>query len=280
MTVFGFPTMHQDLPSTQRPIGSGVKKSVTPARVAIFCLIALSLSGCGAIQGASKAVSNQVGRDTFKPTKATVDDVSIHVYLDRSGSAEHLREATGKQVVNLLDLYPEAVKTTVHWYAQDVAKIQTTYASRVNIASAIKQFTDKPEGSPPRQKGTQLALAFQDLQMQCAREPMKRIVGIFVTDGGFEDEKNVLAREAERLRDIPNCSVLIFSGLDAKGTDKISLLDSVVRDRFGIMGADSVSNRYFDITLTGGEAMLAEAQEAIKQEIKFAKSNGKPSGSI
>src|SRR5690606_8431824 len=115
--------------------------------------------------------------------------------------------------------------------------------------------------------------AFRDLEQQCARTPQKQIIGIFVTDGGFEDSPAGLAKEAEALRDIPNASMIVFLGLKPDGTKKITHLDSVVRDRF-IMGASGeMQKQYFDITLTGGEAMMVQTKRAVQAQIDRTKQN-------
>ncbi len=221
------------------------------------------LVGCGAIEQGSKAVGEQVQRDTFKPSEATSEGVSIHVYLDQSASNEVSRQDTGMQLVDLLDTYPESAKTTVYWYATDVKKISTIFSSKAALQEIVSQYDTDPTGDPPQAKGTMLSLAFRDLQTQAAREPNKRVVGIFVTDGGFEDDQSVLSKEAMRTGEIPNIAMIAFVGLDARGTTKLSLLDSVVKDNFVALGG----KQYFDITVQNGAGILAQAKKALQSEI-------------
>lgn len=263
------PANAQNLLKMRAKPESGFSVSWGVRRVGIIFLAvsALALVGCNAVEG----VKEQVGRDTFKPTEPTTTGVVAHVYLDRSGSAKHLRGDIGQQLVNLLDFYPEAITTTAHWYAQDVSKMKTTIASRAIMQEIVDQYENDPHGDNKKSKGTNLALAFRDLQAQCAREPEKQVIGIFVTDGGFEDDPSTLSKEAEVLRDLPNAPMLIFLGLNADGTKKITNLDSIVRDRF-IMGASGeLQKQYFDITLTGGEAMMAQSRKAIESLITQSK---------
>lgn len=231
-----------------------------------------TLAGCGAVQNGAKAVGDQIGRDTFNPPAATVDGISVHVYLDRSGSAKHLRPEISTQLMELLDLYPESLKSTAYWYAQDVSKIKTTYCSRPAMQEITEEYITDPHSEPPSSSGTMLNLALKDLQEQCARESTKQIIGVIVTDGGFEDDQHVLATEAQRLHDIPNMKMIVFVGLNAQGTTKLSTLDKVVRDSF-TMG--STDKQYFDVTLTGGKPMLSQAKSAIFEMIKSAKESEK-----
>lgn len=246
-------------------VSCGVKR----VGMLFLAICSLALVGCGAVD----SVKEQVGRDTFRPTEPTTEGVVAHVYLDRSGSAKHLRADIGQQLVNLMDFYPDAITTTVHWYAQDVSKMKTTIASRAIMQEIVDQYENDPHGDSKKSKGTNLALAFRDLEAQCARQPDKQVIGIFVTDGGFEDDPSTLSKEAEVLRDIPNVPMIIFLGLNADGTKKITNLDSVVRDRFILGAMGDMPKQYFDITLTGGEPMLAQSQKAIQNLITQAKNN-------
>ncbi len=233
----------------------------------VFAAMAvLSLSGCGA----GTAMKEQFRRDTFQPTSATVDGVSIHVYLDRSGSMKHLRPQVSDQLLELLDLYPDSARTTVYWYAQSVSKIKTTFCSRPLMQEITQEFITDEHAEPPKNKGTALALALRDLQDQCAREIDRKVIGIFVTDGGFEDQDGKVATEAQRLRDIPNAAMLVFVGLDAQGTTKLSNLDAVVKDNFVLSGVE-VDKKFFDVALKGGGPMLGQAKGAIQTMITDAK---------
>ena len=246
---------------------SGVSWVVKLFGLAVLATCALVLSGCGAVEAAKE----QVGRDTFRPDVPTTDGVVAHVYLDRSGSSKHLRADIGQQLVELLDFYPDAIESTVYWYSTDVSKMKTTVAGRATMQEIVDEYENDPHGDDGKSKGTNLAAAFRDLEQQCARTPQKQVIGIFVTDGGFEDSPAGLAKEAEALRDIPNASMIIFLGLNSDGTKKITNLDSVVRDRF-IMGASGeMQKQYFDITVTGGEAMMVQTKRAIQAQIDRTK---------
>lgn len=230
----------------------------------LLCIgFAFLLVGCGAVEAAKE----QVGRDTFRPKEPTSPDVVAHVYLDRSGSSKHLRADIGQQLVDLLDFYPEAIEASIYWYSNDVSKIRTTVAGRSTMQEIVDEYENDPHGDDGKSQGTNLALAFRDLEQQCARTPQKQVIGVFVTDGGFEDSAAGLAKEAEALRDIPNAAMIVFLGLSSDGTKKLTLLDNVVRDRF-IMGANGeLQKQYFDITVRGGEPMMDQAKQAIQMQI-------------
>lgn len=237
--------------------------------VALVGLALLVLSGCGAVESASQAMGEQVGRDTFRPSEPTSKGLSVHLYIDRSRSMYDLRKEAGEQLISLMDLYPEAVTTTVHYYDQTVNKIKTVVSSGPVMQDVVAQFKKDPSGEPPKSPGTNLANALRDLQNQAAREPESQVVGVFVTDGGFEDDQGVVAREAERLREIPNVPLLIFIGLDSRGTGKLTILDEVVKDRFTVGSAGA--KQFYQVTVTGGEAMLSQARDALKEQINVTK---------
>lgn len=227
----------------------------------------LALSGCGAVSG----VQEQVKRETFAPTKATVDNIAIHVYLDRSGSAQPLREDNSKLLLDLLDLYPESVDTTLYWYSQECIKLGETVSSRTNLTDWMDKYVGDVNEDEPEVKGTNLSTAFRDLQTQATRDSGKQVIGVFVSDGGFEDDQSVLAKETEVLRDMPNVSMLIFVGLDADGTKKLTVLDDVVRDRFVIGSGTDAQKQFFGITLENGGTNLAKAKEAVNEQIAVSK---------
>lgn len=237
--------------------------------VALVGLALLVLGGCGAVENAGKAMGEQVGRDTFRPTDPTTKGVSVHLYIDRSKSMYDLRKEAGEQLISLMDIYPEAVTTTVHYYDQTVNKIKTVVSSGPVMQDVVAEFKKDPSGDPPTSPGTNLAMALRDLQNQAAREPEAQVVGVFVTDGGFEDDQGVVAQEAERLREIPNVPLLIFLGLDSRGTGKLTLLDEIVRDRFTVGSAGG--KQFYQITLDGGEAMLSQARDALKEQVNVTK---------
>jgi hypothetical protein len=238
-------------------------------RVGLLFLVAgaLALTGCGAVEG----VKSQVKRETFAPQKPNVENVSLHVYLDRSGSAQKSREDISKQLMDLVDLYPAAPEITLHWYSQECIKIVTTVASRTNLTDVMSQYVSDTHDDDKGIKGTNLSTAFRDLEMQSSRESGKQIIGIFVTDGGFEDDQSVLGKEAEVLRDIPNVNMIIFVGLDADGTKKLNVLDDVVRDKFIMGTGGEAQKQFFAINLNNGGPMLAQAKEAITNEIATSK---------
>lgn len=251
--------------TTPNSVSWGVKRFGT--LLVVGC--ALALSGCGAVSG----VQEQVKRETFAPTKATVDGVSIHVYLDRSGSAKPLREDTSKQLLDLLDFYPEAPETTLYWYSQECIKIGSTVASRTNLTDYMDQYIGDKNDDETTTPGTNLSTAFRDLQKQATRDGSKQVIGVFVSDGGFEDDQSVLGKETEVLRDMPNVTMLIFIGLDADGTKKLTVLDDVVRDRFVIGSGTDAQKQFYGITLENGGTNLAQAKEAIGQQIAASKQN-------
>jgi hypothetical protein len=252
----------------QLPPQNGVSWGVRKFGWLLAVACAVSLTGCGAMEG----VKQTVARETFAPTAATNNGVSVHVYLDRSGSAQDLRKDIGQQLLTLLDLYPDALETTLYWYSQDCKKINTTVASLTNLTPIVEDYVKDGQGDSTKVKGTLLVTAIKDLQTQAAREGSKQVIGVFVSDGGFEDDQSLLAKEVEFLRDVPNVSMLIFVGLDADGTQKLTVLDKVVRDKF-VSGSGEGSKQFFDITLENGNARMSQAREAIKSLIQSTKSS-------
>lgn len=238
-------------------------------RVGLIFLVASAfiLTGCNAVDG----VKEQVNRETFAPQKPNVENVSLHVYLDRSGSAKDSREEISKQLLELVDLYPAAPEITLHWYSQECIKIVTTVASRTNLTNVMKDYVSDTHDDDKGIKGTSLSVAFRDLQTEASRDAANEIVGVFVTDGGFEDDQSVLGKETEVLRDIPNIKMLVFVGLDADGTKKLTNLDTVVRDRFIMGSGGEAQKQFFDITLKDGGPMLAQAKEAINNQLATSK---------
>ncbi len=247
----------------QNGVSCGVK------RVGLILLVAsaLALTGCSAVDN----VKQQVDRETFSPDRPTTENVSLQVYLDRSGSAQKLRKDISTQVLQLIDLYPAAVETTLHWYSQDCIKITSTVSSLPNLTPIMEDYVKDTNNDDKGIKGTNLSMAFRDLQTQAARESGKSIIAVFVTDGGFEDDQSVLGKETEVLRDIPNIKMLVFVGLDADGTQKLTVLDNVVRDRFIMGSGGEAQKQFFDITLKDGGPMLAQAKDAIMSEIAASK---------
>jgi len=247
----------------QNGVSCGVK------RVGLLLLVAsaLALSGCGAVDN----VKTQVERETFAPERPTAENVSLQVYLDRSGSAQKLRGDISSQVLQLIDLYPAAVDTTLHWYSQECIKITSTVSSLSTLTPIMEKYVKDTHNDDKGIKGTSLSTAFRDLQTQASRQSDKSIIAVFVTDGGFEDDQSVLGKETEVLRDIPNIKMLIFVGLDADGTQKLTVLDNVVRDRFIMGSGGEAQKQFFDITLTDGGPMLAQAKDAIMAEIAASK---------
>lgn len=231
--------------------------------------LGIVLTGCGA----AAAVEQQVKRETFAPQKPTVDGIAVHVYLDRSGSAKPLREDISKQLLELLDTYPDGLETTLYWYSQDCIKIGSTVSSLPNLTPFMKDYVKDELGDDAGTKGTYLAAAFRDLETQATRDNGKQVIGVFVSDGGFEDDQSVLAKETEVLRDMPNVTMLVFVGLDADGTQKLTVLDNVVRDKFVGGTAGDAQKQFFDVTLRNGGTKLEQAREAIAGQITANKQN-------
>ncbi|MBL8066830.1 MAG: VWA domain-containing protein [Armatimonadetes bacterium] len=229
----------------------------------------LLLAGCGA----ASAVEQQVRHETFAPQKPTVQGVVVHVYLDRSGSAKPLREDISKQVLELLDTFPDGLETTLYWYSQECIKIGSTVSSLPNLTPFMKDYVKDDSGDDKGTKGTYLATAFRDLETQATRDSGKQVIGVFVSDGGFEDDQSVLAKETEVLRDMPNVTMLVFVGLDADGTQKLTVLDNVVRDKFIGGNAGDAQKQFFDVTLKNGGTKLEQAKEAIAGQIAANKQN-------
>lgn len=246
----------------QNGVSWGVKR--VGWMLALGCVFALV--GCGAVD----QVKDQVTRETFAPTQPTTDGLVLHVYLDRSGSAKDLRPEISKQVMALLDLYPSAPEVTLHWYSQECKKITTTVSSLPNLTQVMDDYVKDTNDDDKGIKGTNLSAAFRDLQTQAARAGSAQVIGVFVTDGGFEDDQSVLGKETEVLRDIPNVTTLIFIGLEADGTTKLTNLDNVVRDRFVMGSGGEAQKQFFDITLENGGPKLDQAKLAIQNQIAAA----------
>lgn len=246
----------------QNGVSWGVKR--VGWMLALGCVLALT--GCGAVD----QVKDQVTRETFAPTQPTTNGVVMHVYLDRSGSAKDLRPEISKQVMQLLDLYPNAPEVTLHWYSQECKKITTTVSSLPNLTGIMDDYVKDTNDDDKGIKGTNLSVAFRDLQTQATRAGSAQVIGVFVTDGGFEDDQSVLGKETEVLRDMPNVTTLVFIGLDADGTTKLTTLDSVVRDRFVMGTGGEAQKQFFDITLENGGPKLDQAKSAIQSQIASA----------
>lgn len=224
------------------------------------------LSGCGAVD----SVGDQIGRDTFKPTSPTSEGVLVHLYLDKSGSAEPIRRDIGQHVQELLDLYPEALEVTIHYYGTKVEKQTTLVGSKMNLSGPMENYRKVGENEDDSD-GTLLAPAFDDLKHQAIRNPSKVIVGVFGTDGGFEDDHSVLRKKVEEVRQMDNVRILVFAGLDSMNTNKLTVLDSVVRDQFLKDDGLGTPKQYFDITLDTGKSQLEQARQAIQDEIEAQK---------
>lgn len=225
--------------------------------------LAIALAGCD-------SVKEQVGRDTFKPNSPTSDMVAVHVYLDQSGSAQEIRRDIGQQLQELLDLYPEAVETTVHYYGQKVAKQATIVSSKMNLSGLTEDYRKAPseEGASD---GTYIAAALEDFRLQCERNLDKLVIGVIGSDGGFEDDHSVLRKKIDELRVTDNARMLVFIGLDADNTTKLTTLDKVVRDQFTKNDGSSTEKLYFDITRQNGTVRLNQARDAILEEISAQK---------
>ena len=233
-----------------------VSLSVRTPILASAILASVALAGCGQVQQVAKGVGDQVSKDTWHPDKATNDSVVIHVYLDRNGASLPQRSKMGLQLANLLELYPDTVLTSVYWYGDKTSKVKNVFCSRLETNVIIDEFINDP--SPPK-SNTYLSRAVDDLVLECDRAPDKLNVGIFVTDGGFQDDPVTVKNSVLQLAKRKNATMLMFIGLESDGGDKLSILDRYVKDPY-VTGP----GKYYDVALKGNETMLASARTALK----------------
>lgn len=210
----------------------------------------LALSGC-------KDAENVVARDLWRPEKETNEQVVLHVYLDRSASSLPNRAKMGQQLVDLIDLYPESLRTTIYWFSDRTSKIKTVFCSRQESQRVVEEFvTDQDSRNTEK---TYLSRAIDDLTRQCDREPEKKNIGIFVTDGGFDEDSTALTASVKQLSRRENSSMIVFVGLSHDGTDRLSKLDTYVKDPY----TQDRNKQYFDIALDGNEKILTSARSAV-----------------
>jgi hypothetical protein len=168
-------------------------------------------------------------------------------------------------LAELLDLYPKSLETTLHGFAQGVDKMNTIFCSRQAVQNAIYDYSSGNDPEPP--KGTSLSSALADLRTECMRTPEKQVVGVIVTDGGFEEPDAAVIAATRQLSDMPNIQVLVFTGLKPLFTAKLSKLDAVAVDSFK---KGSVTKHVYSVNLEEGGAMLKRAKTAINDTIAYA----------